>query len=429
MNKKTINILLLIICLIAAIIVFPEKPTIKLGVFSGSNWDVPSGKSNQIIDNAIEIFEKQHPDVKVEYESGILKEDYSSWLADKILVGDTPDVYIILEEDFNLLSSLGALENLNSYIFKDNTFNKDNYYKSVLEAGTYNGNQYALPYECDPTLMFVNKTLLQKEGIEIPDNDWTLNDFYEICQKVTRDSNNDGLIDQYGCYNYDWLDSIYGHGTKIFNETGSECNLNQNSVKESISFIQKLNDLNQGHIVTSDEFDKGQVAFAPMPLSQYRTYQPYPWKVKKYSRFEWDCVKMPASTSNVNNSEVSTLLMGISSKTKYTSLAWDLLKTLTYNQQSQEKLVECSQGLSPLKTVVESQTTINLLKEESGDSQVNLNLLNDVMENTISHGKFKKYESALELINNKIDQLISNNEDTDIFLIKLQKELNQYLKE
>lgn len=138
---------------------------------------------------------------------------------------------------------------------------------------------------------------------------------------------------------------------------------------------------------------------------------------------------MPASTNNVNNSEVSTLLMGISSKTKYTSLAWDLLKTLTYNQQSQEKLVECSQGLSPLKTVVESQTTINLLKEESGDSQVNLNLLNDVMENTISHGKFKKYESALELINNKIDQLISNNEDTDIFLINLQKEMNQYLKE
>lgn len=39
--------------------------------------------------------------------------------------------------------------------------------------------------------MFVNKTLLQKEGIEIPNNDWTLDDFYEICQKVTRDSNND----------------------------------------------------------------------------------------------------------------------------------------------------------------------------------------------------------------------------------------------
>ena len=218
MNKKIIGLFILAVCIAMAIIYQPEKITIKLGVFSGSNWDVPSGESNQIVDNAIKIFEEIHPNVKVKYESGILKEDYSSWLADKILTGDTPDVYIILEEDFSLLSSIGALKNLNSYILKDKNFDEQEYYKSVLEAGTYNGYQYALPYECDPTLMFVNKTLLQKEGIEIPNNDWTLDDFYEICQKVTRDSNNDGIIDQYGCYDYDWLDSIYSHGIQIFND-------------------------------------------------------------------------------------------------------------------------------------------------------------------------------------------------------------------
>ncbi len=357
------------------------------------------------------------------------KEDYSSWLADKILTGDTPDVYIILEEDFSLLSSIGALKNLNSYILKDKNFDEQEYYKSVLEAGMYNGYQYALPYECDPTLMFVNKTLLKKEGIEIPNNDWTLDDFYEICQKVTRDSNDDGIIDQYGCYDYDWLDSIYSYGIQMFNDQGTKCDLSQDSIKESITFVQKINNLNQGHIVSGNEFDKGQVAFSPMPLSQYRTYQPYPWKIKKYSLFEWDCVKMPTHAKNVENSEVSTLLMGISSRSKHDSLAWDLLKIITYNQQSQAKLVEYSQGLSPLKTVVESKTTINLLKEESGDSQVSLNLLNEVMENTTSHGKFKKYESALDLINTRVDQIILNNDDLDTSLTKLQKELNQYLKE
>lgn len=429
MNKKIIGLFILMVCIAVAIIYQPEKITIKLGVFSGSNWDVPSGESNQIVDNAIKIFEESHPNVNVEYESGILKEDYSSWLADKILTGDTPDVYIILEEDFSLLSSIGALKNLNSYILKDKNFDEQEYYKSVLEAGMYNGYQYALPYECDPTLMFVNKTLLKKEGIEIPNNDWTLDDFYEICQKVTRDSNDDGIIDQYGCYDYDWLDSIYSYGIQMFNDQGTKCDLSQDSIKESITFVQKINNLNQGHIVSGNEFDKGQVAFSPMPLSQYRTYQPYPWKIKKYSLFEWDCVKMPTHAKNVENSEVSTSLMGISSRSKHDSLAWDLLKIITYNQQSQAKLVEYSQGLSPLKTVVESKTTINLLKEESGDSQVSLNLLNEVMENTTSHGKFKKYESALDLINTRVDQIILNNDDLDTSLTKLQKELNQYLKE
>ena len=95
MNKKIIGLFILAVCIAMAIIYQPEKITIKLGVFSGSNWDVPSGESNQIVDNAIKIFEEIHPNVKVKYESGILKEDYSSWLADKILTGDTPDVYII----------------------------------------------------------------------------------------------------------------------------------------------------------------------------------------------------------------------------------------------------------------------------------------------------------------------------------------------
>ena len=46
-----------------------------------------------------------------------------------------------------------------------------------------NEHQYALPYESVPTLMLVNKTLLKKEHIKMPDNNWTWDDFYKICQK------------------------------------------------------------------------------------------------------------------------------------------------------------------------------------------------------------------------------------------------------
>ena len=67
-----------------------------------------------------------------------------------------------------------------------------------------------------------------------------LDDFYRICQKVTKDSNHDGIIDQYGYYNYDWLDSIYGHGGQLFNEDGTMCYLNQQSVKDSFSLFTKV---------------------------------------------------------------------------------------------------------------------------------------------------------------------------------------------
>ena len=63
---------------------YPNTITLELGVFSGSNWGVPSGESYKIIDGAIERFEKKYPGVKVEYESGIMKSDYSSWLSDRL---------------------------------------------------------------------------------------------------------------------------------------------------------------------------------------------------------------------------------------------------------------------------------------------------------------------------------------------------------
>ena len=48
-----------------------------------------------------------------------------------------------------------------------------------------------------------------------------------------------------------------------------------------MDFIKKINRLAKGNTVTADDFDKGNVAFMPALLSDYRTYKPYPWNIKK----------------------------------------------------------------------------------------------------------------------------------------------------
>lgn len=429
MNKRRIIIFVVIILLIT-MICYPKKITIRIGIFAGSNWDVPNGDCYQIIDDAIQIFEDKYPLVNVEYESGILKEDYSNWLSELYLKGEEPDVFMVLSEDFNTLSSLGALKNLESFMQKDKDFSVDHYYENSLQAGIYQDKQYALPYESNPTLMFVNKTLLDNENIDIPSNDWTLDDFYEICQKVSQDTNNDGYIDQFGCYNFTWLDSVYCHGVSLFDEEGTNCYLNDAGIKDAITFVQKLNTLNQGHTITATEFDKGSVAFMPMPFSQYRTYMPYPWRVKKYFSFEWDCVKMPSLIGKTQTTEMSTLLMGISSRSSHLKESWEFLKLLTYNEDVQKQLFQYSQGISPLKSVVQSSEALSLLGDDILlNSQVDMGLLNEIMENTLNHSQFKKYESTLSLIDKNITDIIFNEEDIDLSLMSLQREINQYLNE
>ena len=336
---------------------------------------------------------------------------------------------VILNEDFNSLASLGALKNLDQIIKSDDDFDVDKFYQNTLEIGKYQGNQYALPYEVNPTLMFVNKTLLEKEGVSLPENDWTLDDFYNICKQITKDTDNDGIIDQYGYYNYTWLDAIYAGGINIFNESGTSCDLNNSKVKEAVQFIEKINLLNQGFNVTSNDFDQGKVAFAPMQFSQYRTYKPYPYRVSKFSTFEWDVIEMPQQT-DAYLTQLSSLMIGLSTRSSNGDLAWQLLKEFTYNETSQQDIYKYSQGVSPLKSVTESEDILKLLEEDTmGDSNIDMSVLNKVMEYPTINTGFKKYEGVMRIVDNQITKTLQNNADLDTALIALQREINNYLNE
>lgn len=429
-TKFKVSVVILALALIVAFIYQKNQKTeLTIGIFAGSNWDVPSFDYYKMIDSAIARFEKSHPNAEVKYKSGILKDDYSLWLSNQLLTGDEPDLYMILNEDFNSLASLGALENLNDIIDGDSDFSTDKFYQSALQAGQYQGIQFALPYEVNPTLMFVNKTLLEKENISLPEGDWTLNDFYQVCKQLTKDSNNDGIVDQYGCYDYGWINSIYASGIELFNEDGTVCNFNEAKVKEAIQFIEKLNALNNGYNISSNDFDQGKVAFAPMQFSQYRTYKPYPYRVSKYSTFEWDVIEMPKG-SDSHLTELSSLMMGLSKRSSNSDLAWQLLKEFTYNTTSQQDIYQYSQGVSPLKEVTESNTVLKMLEEDTmGDSNIDMRVLSKVMQYPTTNTRFKKYQAAIKIANNQIGIAINDNEDLDTTLTALQKEITNYLNE
>ena len=50
-----------------------HKDVLQIGVFSDSYWEVQNGWAYRIAEDAIARFEEQHPGVRVEYVSGIIK--------------------------------------------------------------------------------------------------------------------------------------------------------------------------------------------------------------------------------------------------------------------------------------------------------------------------------------------------------------------
>lgn len=408
-----------------------EENVLEFGMFTGSNWDVESATSFVIIDEAVERFEKEHPGVKIHYYSGVLKEDYSEWFSRKLLKGEAPDVFMVLANDFNQFCSMGVMKNLDDLIKEDDRFGRDKFYSTALEAGEYQGSQYALPYEVVPTLIFVNKTLLNREGLTIPDQDWTWEEMYRICEAVTKDTDGDGTLDQFGTYNYGWLDAAYSNSANPFLADGSGCDFTNEGTVQAVRFIDRINKLYQGKQVTMDDFNAGNVAFMPVTFAEYRTYKTYPYKIKKFRNFRWDCITFPAGPNGGNISEVDALLMGINEKTEYPQLAWEFLKLLTYNEEIQMDIFRYSQGASVLKAVTSSDEAEAILQEdmEDGEKVIDSAILSRIIEEGTIVPRFKKYEQALSLSENVINKMMEEDSNAESTMKILQKTIQEYLKQ
>ena len=419
---------MLLTCFLGWYLTRPKVLTV--GLFAGSNWNVPEGDSYALMEEAIKRFEAEHPGVKVKYVSGIRREDYSEWLAERLLKGEEPDIFVVPGADFDLYASIGALAPLDRSMNKDTEFDPSVYYPMALEYGRWNGISYALPVGAVPTLMFVNKTLLAKEGIPIPGNDWTWQDFLRICKAVTKDTDGDGRLDQFGVYDYTWRKAALTNDVQIFSADGRNANFMTKNMEEVLYFMDELHAVSQGQEVTAKDFDMGRVAFRPFTFAEYRTYKPYPWRIKKYSSFEWDCIKLPAGPSGHNSSIMQTMIMAISARTSEPRLSWELLKTICYDPAIQELMLTKSQGLPVRRDVVESPQAQQLFMAATpGSEEMNLKIVSQVMDDSMTEPKFPRYSEAMNLADHKLLHIVQENMSLSSALSQVQKEINAYLQQ
>lgn len=408
-----------------------DQIVLEFGDFAGGNWDIPNWSSSKISDEAIAGFEAIHPRIKIKYLTGIPKSEYSEWLAQKIIMGNEPDVYCVLESDFNTLASIGILKKLDGLIQNDSELQMAKFYNNAVKSGQFSGSQYALAREVVPILMFVNKTLLTKEGISIPQGDWTWNDFYRICQKVTKDTDGDGKIDQFGTVGFDWHHAVYTNGQQLFDPYGAKAMFDQPGVVEAIQYIQELNRLNSNIRVTPDYFDNGKVAFRPFQFSAYRAYKSYPYRLIRYAQFEWECVKLPRGPRGRNASELHSFLIGISSRTKHQREAWEFLKFLTYDWEMQMNVFKYSYGIPVLREATESIEADMALSKYTPDKEISVDqrLLSQVIEQSTVTPRFHKYDEAMNIADKEIFRIINDDMDAETSLRNFNRYLSEYLKQ
>lgn len=85
----------------------------------------------------------------------------------------------------------------------------------------------------------------EKEGIDLPGSSWTIEDLYDICQRVSKDVNNDGIVDQFGIADYTWENAVFAYGAKLFGNDGSSADFTSSKVRRALTMMEKLNALSE----------------------------------------------------------------------------------------------------------------------------------------------------------------------------------------
>lgn len=139
-----------------------------------------------------DAFMETHPDIPVLIQS-VQATDWGDFFA-KILTmvasGTQPDIVYTATEGAQLFAERLALP-LDDYLLRDAEEMKDYFedvHPSLIEAFMYKGSLYQLPLDFNAANMYLNLDVLERNGLEMPGEEWTKDDFTELLRGMKGDA-------------------------------------------------------------------------------------------------------------------------------------------------------------------------------------------------------------------------------------------------
>lgn len=143
-------------------------------------------------------FEESHPGITVQQQSaGTGQAEYRERILTSIVAGHPPDVLLLDNIDVPAFTNRRVLLDLAPYLPRLG-IDLARYDSTVLGIFRRGAAIYALPKGYTPMVLVYNKDLFDRAGIPYPSDDWTWDDFLRVAQSLTRDTDGDGQVDQWG---------------------------------------------------------------------------------------------------------------------------------------------------------------------------------------------------------------------------------------
>ncbi len=199
--RKSYIILLIVMALLVTGALIPAQAqspvTITLSTWAGVD---EAAQLQQIIDKI--------NDGNTEYQivHQPLPADYYTQIQTQLAGGTAADL-LWMDQNHMSLAADGSFLPLNDCVANakpQSAGDVTDYYPGVIQTAYQGDTLYGLPWIAQPVVVYYNKNLFDAAQIAYPTADWTWDDFIKDAKALTKDTNGDGTIDQWGTIANGW---------------------------------------------------------------------------------------------------------------------------------------------------------------------------------------------------------------------------------
>lgn len=245
----------------------------------------------QILKELLSDFEKENPDIKVEFLH--IPQNYFQKLHLMFASNLAPDVIFI--NNLNIPVYEKYLLDLNDIVK-----NKEDYYPQVLDTMTYEDRLLAIPRDVSTLVVFYNKDLFDKNNLSYPNENWNMTEFLDTAKKLTNNGIYGISFEENSLF---YLPYMRAFGGGILSPTGEQIMNSENSQKG----IQYYSDLRNKYNIAPKKYQSASETMAQMFINgRLAMHLSGRWLVPKYRediKFDWNIVNFP----NTNGKSSVTL--------------------------------------------------------------------------------------------------------------------------
>lgn len=189
---------------------------------------ISNGGNEKNLQKIVDAFENDNPDITVKVTTSAYA-DYFTKLQTDLAAGTQADVFDVDAGSFANIQANGVLAELDGV-------DDAKYRTSVLDSYKVDGKQYALPTSFSNVVLFYNKDLFDKAGVDYPTADWTWADEKAAAEKLTDKSA--GIWGDYQPVTYnEYYKAVQQAGGSFLNADGTASAIDSDAGKTAADWI------------------------------------------------------------------------------------------------------------------------------------------------------------------------------------------------